>query len=60
MKNIIMLLKKEIEKYSTEHLKSVTKHIDDLSNKHYSNLKGLNSPDLYLCLSPLKMHTDFS
>ena len=46
--------KKEIEKYSTEHLKSIMKHIDDLSSKHYSNLKGLNSPDFVFMFIPIE------
>ena len=30
------------------------KHIDDLSNKHYSNLKGLNSPDFVFMFIPIE------
>ena len=30
------------------------KHIDDLSSKHYSNLKGLNSPDFVFMFIPIE------
>jgi DNA recombination protein RmuC len=33
---------------------SVKKHIDDLQNKHYQTLKGLNSPDFVMLFIPIE------
>ena len=47
-----------------EHLKSIEKHIDDLGDKHYSKLKGVNSPELVFMFIPIEpayllaMHSD--
>jgi len=36
------------------HLKSIYKHIDDLSDKHYAKLKGLHSPEFVLLFIPIE------
>jgi DNA recombination protein RmuC len=46
------------------HLKSIYKHIEDLSDKHYAKLKGVNSPEFVLLFIPIEpayllaMHAD--
>lgn len=37
-----------------DHIKSIEKHIDDLSEKHYSKLKGLNSPEVVFMFIPIE------
>lgn len=37
-----------------EHIKSIDKHIDELSEKHYSRLKGLNSPEIVFMFVPIE------
>jgi DNA recombination protein RmuC len=37
-----------------EHVKSVKKHIDDLSSKDYTNLVGMRSPDFVLMFMPIE------
>lgn len=37
-----------------EHIEAVRKHIRDLSEKDYSQLKGLNSPDFVLLFMPIE------
>jgi len=37
-----------------EHLRSVQKHVDDLSEKHYPKLKGLRSPDFVFLFMPIE------
>lgn len=36
------------------HLKSMEKHIDELSEKHYAKLKGVNSPELVFLFVPIE------
>ncbi len=36
------------------HLKSLEKHIEDLSSKHYSKLKGLNTPEFVFLFIPIE------
>ncbi len=36
------------------HIKSIEKHIDDLGEKHYAKLKGLNSPELVFLFVPIE------
>ncbi|MEO5970391.1 MAG: DNA recombination protein RmuC [Bdellovibrionia bacterium] len=36
------------------HLKSVIKHVEELSGKHYSKLKGLNSPEFVFLFMPIE------
>jgi len=36
------------------HLKSVLKHVEELSSKHYSKLKGLNSPEFVFLFMPIE------
>lgn len=37
-----------------EHIKSIEKHIDELSEKHYSRLKGINSPEFVFMFVPIE------
>lgn len=37
-----------------EHLKSIEKHIDELSAKHYAKLKGINSPEFVFMFIPIE------
>lgn len=37
-----------------EHIKSIEKHIDELSEKHYSKLKGINSPEFVFMFVPIE------
>jgi len=37
-----------------EHIKSIEKHVDDLSGKHYAKLKGLNSPEFVFMFVPIE------
>ncbi len=37
-----------------EHIKSVRKHVDDLSGKDYSNLVGVHSPSFVLMFMPIE------
>lgn len=36
------------------HLKSVMKHVEELSGKHYSKLKGINSPEFVFLFMPIE------
>jgi DNA recombination protein RmuC len=36
------------------HLVSINKHIDELADKHYSKLKGINSPDFVFMFIPIE------
>src|SRR5690606_19275308 len=44
----------EMESALLDHVKSVRRHIDDLSKKDYSNLPGINSPSLVLMFMPIE------
>ena len=44
----------EKEQALTAHVLSVKKHIQELSNKDYSNLQGLKSPDFVLMFMPIE------
>lgn len=35
-----------------EHVRSIKKHVEDLSGKNYHDLLGIDSPVLYYYLSP--------
>ena len=37
-----------------DHIKSIEKHVDDLSSKHYTKLKGVNSPELVFMFIPIE------
>lgn len=37
-----------------EHIKSIERHIDELSDKHYAKLKGLNSPEFVFMFVPIE------
>lgn len=37
-----------------DHIRSIEKHIDDLSEKHYSKLKGVNSPEVVFMFIPIE------
>ncbi len=37
-----------------DHIKSIEKHVDDLSEKHYSKLKGVNSPEVVFMFIPIE------
>lgn len=37
-----------------EHLKSIEKHIDELSAKHYAKLKAINSPEFVFMFIPIE------
>ncbi len=41
-------------KVLSEHIKSIEKHIDDLGDKHYAKLKGVNSPELVFMFIPIE------
>ncbi len=36
------------------HIKSITAHIDELADKHYSQLKGIHSPDFVFAFVPIE------
>jgi DNA recombination protein RmuC len=36
------------------HLVSINKHVDELAEKHYSKLKGINSPDFVFMFIPIE------
>ncbi len=38
----------------SEHIKSIEKHVEDLSHKHYPKLHGLNSPELVFMFIPIE------
>lgn len=42
------------KKLLKEHIKSIDKHIDDLGGKHYSKLKGVNSPEIVFMFVPIE------
>lgn len=42
------------ERFIKEHILSINKHIQELSNKNYQNLYGINSPDYVLMFIPLE------
>lgn len=42
------------QKAINDHIKSIEKHIDDLSEKHYSKLKGVNSPEVVFMFIPIE------
>ena len=44
----------ERKKAMDEYVKSVKKHIDDLSSKNYSNLNGIDSPSFVLMFMPIE------
>ena len=54
----------EKKKYLSEHLKSIERHVDELNQKNYSKLKGIQSPDIVLMFIPIEpayvlaMHAD--
>lgn len=37
-----------------DHIRSIYKHIDDLSEKHYAKLKGIKSPDFVFLFMPIE------
>ena len=41
-------------KYTKDHLLSIKSHIKGLSDKHYQNAQGLNSPDFVLLFVPIE------
>lgn len=51
-------------KWISEHIKSLERHIDELSQKNYAKLKGVHSPDFVLMFVPIEpayilaMHSD--
>ncbi len=51
-------------KFLAEHIKSMEKHIGELSEKHYAKLKGINSPEIVFMFVPIEpayllaMHAD--
>lgn len=45
---------KERELHLLAHLKSVLKHVDELSEKHYPKLKGINSPEFVFLFTPIE------
>ncbi|HLE12482.1 MAG: hypothetical protein A2504_07680 [Bdellovibrionales bacterium RIFOXYD12_FULL_39_22] len=52
------------EKCLSEHIRSIDKHINELSEKHYDKLKGLSSPEIVFMFVPIEpayllaMHAD--
>lgn len=46
----------ELERQTSlrQHLESVTSHINQLSDKHYHNLNGIQSPDFVLLFMPIE------
>ncbi|MEO0471482.1 MAG: DNA recombination protein RmuC [Bacteroidota bacterium] len=40
--------------FARQHLQSVLTHIQQLSDKHYANLKGLQAPDFVLLFMPIE------
>lgn len=44
----------EQQAFLRQHLDSLTTHINQLSDKHYHNLNGLNSPDFVLLFMPIE------
>lgn len=44
----------EQEAHKKDHLQSLKNHVKGLSEKHYSNLKGVNSPDFVLMFLPIE------
>jgi DNA recombination protein RmuC len=50
--------------YLNDHIKSLEKHLDDLSSKHYAKMKGINSPEFVFMFVPIEpayllaMHAD--
>lgn len=37
-----------------DHIKSIEKHIEELSDKHYAKLKGINSPEFVFMFVPIE------
>lgn len=37
-----------------EHIKSIDNHVDELSEKHYAKLKGINSPEFVFMFVPIE------
>ncbi len=52
------------QKWLNEHLKSIERHVTELSDKNYAKLKGIKSPDIVLMFIPIEpayvlaMHAD--
>ncbi|MDG5767740.1 DNA recombination protein RmuC [Balneolales bacterium ANBcel1] len=44
----------ERSKTAQEHIRSVRRHVRDLSDKNYQNLYGINSPDFVLLFLPIE------
>ncbi len=42
------------EKAMVEHLKSLEKHVSELGEKHYNQLKGVNSPEVVFMFVPIE------
>ncbi|MCS6837398.1 MAG: DNA recombination protein RmuC [Bdellovibrionaceae bacterium] len=40
--------------YAREHVKSIERHIDNLSQKHYARLKGVRSPEFVFLFIPIE------
>ncbi len=45
---------KERELHLLAHLKSILNHVEELSEKHYPKLKGLNSPEFVFLFTPIE------
>ena len=41
-------------KVFAEHIKSIEKHIEELGDKHYAKLKGINSPEFVFMFVPIE------
>jgi len=44
----------ERQAHLVAHLKSIQKHMDELSEKHYSKLKGIHSPEFVFLFMPIE------
>lgn len=44
----------EKEKYLKSHLQSLMAHVQELSDKHYSQLKGIRSPEFVFLFTPIE------
>lgn len=44
----------ERERFKKAHISSLQSHVKGLSEKHYNNLKGINSPDFVLLFLPIE------
>jgi DNA recombination protein RmuC len=44
----------ERERYLHAHIESIAKHMNELSDKHYSKLKGIKSPEFVFLFTPIE------